>query len=248
MKMAYRKFKRGRYARRARRGFKKMFRRRVRRIAMTIAEKKYYEWICAPGEYVPSSTTPPADMSSEGDKWKLFVGGLPRSLINTMPNGFGQGQRIGNKIFVEYVQLSFIYHFLPPENPTMSVNGCLARYGVYIDKKAGGQATPGNGLLSILPGVYYPQASMRAYQTLGRYKTLLDRQTRISYPAAQGGSGIPAIQHYIPIKRTFNLTSAGSNNRVTANMIENDLIMNWNCSHPDACYAFCLVRVCYRDA
>lgn len=257
--MAYRKFKRSRRSSgRFRRRFRRSFGRRVRRIAYSIAEKKYYQYALyggTSGATFPITTAVSNPMTSTGT-YEVSYGATPRSLVNTIPLGFSDGQRIGNKVFVEYVQLSFYVQFGAPEadamGGSMAVNGCVMRYGLYYDKQAGGGATPLIGLYEPMGGSsQWTYGAFRGKSTLGKYKTLRDKQIRVAYSstaATAGGSGIPAVQEYIPIKRTFSFASASTDTTLSNNMLRNDLALVVSCNHNTSCYIWIGVRVCYRDA
>lgn len=252
--MAYRKFKRSRrsFGRRTRRRFRSSFRRRVRRIAYSIAEKKYWQYTFAgtdtavPVAYGTAWLHPLALNADSVAKDTV----VPRSLVNTIPLGNTSASRIGNKVFVEYIQLSMFVNFDVPAiaNP-MLPNGCLLRYGIYYDKQHGGNA-------AVLPNLFEPYTAatgynygaLRNFNTLGKYKTLRDKQIRMAYTSSTTGTGIPAIQEYIPIKREFTLSTAVTDSTTAANMIKNDLGIFVLCSHSNMCYVRIMVRVCFRDA
>lgn len=257
--MAYRKFKRSRrFAGRSRRRFRRSFGRRVRRIAYSIAEKKYYQYALYGGTSGAPQllTTAVVNPMTATASYAVAYGATPRSLINCVPLGFSDGERIGNKIFVEYVQLSFFIHFGLVEadamGANMAVNGCNMRYGVYYDRQAGGAAAPLVNLYEPMGGsTQWTYGAFRNKATLGKYKTLRDKQIRVAYTdtsATSGASGIPAVQEYIPIKRTFAYNGVATDTTVTSNLLRNDLAIVVSCNHNTSCYIWIGVRVCYRDA
>lgn len=255
--MAYRKFKRmRRFGGRRRRYSRRSFRRRVRRIAYGIAEKKYFEYQLRGGTNPLSFviTDPVAKPIRSVAGFVVNTTPTPRSLINMIGQGLSSADRIGNKIFVEYIQLSIFVEMDTalgagvPEG-TMRLNGCTMRYGVYYDKQAGGTNAPLTRLYTGVGGGGWSYGDFRDNDTLGKYKTLRDKQVRIAYTdTGAAGSGIPAIQEYIPIKREFTLTQQGVDASSTVNMVRNDVGFVLSCNHDANCYAWVAVRVCFRDA
>lgn len=245
-----RKFMRRSFRRRRRyRPRARNFRRRIRRIAFSIAEKKYADFALVPGD--PVRHTASFDTNIVGiSAYAVPANVRPMSVLNRIANGVETGQRIGNNIFVEYIQLTIYIAIKPNPTEVMMTNGCLCRYGLYWDRASGGAATPGIGLFSNdFGGSENGTTKLRDVYTLGKYKTLLDKQFRMAYFTSNNTSGTSVIQHYIPIKRQINYRGpAALSAEQVANMIKNDVFFTICASSAAMCYASIGVRVCYRDA
>lgn len=250
--MAYRKFKRSRrYGGRSRRRMRRSFGRRVRRIAYSISEKKYYEYILHGdgGTVLPITTEIPDDIR-DNLLYHCATFAAPQGLIHHIPKGYEQGQRIGDKIFVEYIQFTITVQFAnPAAASSMGNTGCIMRYGVYLDRAHSQAVTPAPDLFTNFGGALHGSGAMRSIATLGRYKTLRDKQIRVAYNSLDTATGIPVLQEYIPIKREFRFKGSNPASSLdSSNMPMANLAFNAMCNHTDSCYYWLAVRVCYRDA
>ena len=169
----FRRFRRRALGRgRRSRGGRVAFSRRVRRISYGIAERKYNDYSMgadASTYNAPLVTDPGSAEAKVSNRW------LWLNLLGNITQGVGQGQRIGNKIFVRYVQLSLNFQY-SDAGTGMGVNGCRCRYIAAIDRQHGGEAALGTGYFingsSTLPLVNMNVNAFRSARTLGKFKTL----------------------------------------------------------------------------
>jgi len=174
---------------------RKNFSRRVRRIVYSVAEKKYYEFA-----FNPANGTSCPDFSTVSSE-KLAGGwGNQVSLLGAMPQGNGEGQRIGNKIRVKYVQLSTAFAMINQPNAggtagtttTQASNlmGMFCRYMVLLDRQPGGTPCPrqnmnasdtltfntGTGAAANNIAISGDPLNFRDFNLLKRFKVKMDKQ------------------------------------------------------------------------
>lgn len=274
----------GRFSRymRRRRPWRRNYRRRrnysfkrIRNIAFSIAEKKYWQFCFNPNEALLS-----AGLSSLGtNQMALNWFGNQVTLLGNMPQGPAEGQRIGNRIFVKYIQLQIFFEMLPDATGAgidgdTSLYGMFCRYMVLLDKQPGGTPIPRINMDTSFGGggANVPAATVSAFRdfnVLRRFKVLLDKQHQRCVTAAAwkntiagGGtdtapklvgtmSGTIVLQHYIPVNKQFTYTAVGSATDMKAAgavMQDGDLIYQSCPSDSACCKNYVAVRVCYRDA
>lgn len=250
--MAYRRFKRTRRFGRRRsygRRFRRSFIRRVRRIAGTIPEKKYwqYSFYNAAAAYQPYGTSDLTANANIRDFWTM------RSLIAGMPGGSGDGQRIGSKIFVKYVQLTIILNYQPlaAGANSMATNGCVCRYGVWLDRNHGLTAGVGGDIFELQSNPAITTVYLDKHRfTMGKYRTLLDKQHQMHYfqnQANGAGSGSMIYKHYIPINRQINFRSIGTDMYDSSPLPIRDIVFGAASTHDGGCRLNGFVRICYTD-
>jgi len=258
--MAYSKFKRARGRRTFRRRTQRGFRRRVRRIAFGIAEKKYLDYwfgfnlnngAAAQYEEMPL----PNNVTSE-PMCRLPQEFTPVSLVQMIQQGFTRGTRVGNRIALDYIQLviSIAFDgstFAADEN----MNGCVCRYQLIKPK-----GTPGTVAVSPYVSNVFRNSvqAMKDPDQMRTRKTSLDRQVRMAVTStsvggtALSGTGVPVIQHFIKMRGRqvqFNAVAAlNQNMRQCANITDGDVWFQACAENPGMCYMAVGVRVCYRDA
>lgn len=249
--MAYRRMKRFRRYRRRSYGrrFRRNFVRRVRRITGAIAEKKYWQYSLWNNSalYHGYGSADIADTSNIRDRWTM------RTLIAGLPVGAADGQRIGSKIFVKYIQLTVFLHY--KETTTgqegMMTNGCICRYGVWLDRNHGSAVGPGVDIFELqnTPALSTVYLDKNRY-TMAKYKTLLDKQHQMHWfaPGANApGSGSLIFKHYIPINRQFQFRTAGTDMYDSSNLPIRDLVFGAASTHDAMCRLNAFVRICYTD-
>lgn len=246
----FRRFRRRALGRgRRSRGGRVAFSRRVRRISYGIAERKYCDYSMgadAIAYYPPLGSNPGSAEAKVSNQWKFL------NLLGNITQGVGQGQRIGNKIFVRYIQLNLNFQY-DEASAGMGVNGCRCRYVAAIDRQHGSLATIGNGFFvtgsSTAPLVDLNVNAFRSSNTLGKFKTLLDKQHVLSYTGSAFASGVATVQHYIPIFREFQMTYEDSVTPTSAANFPKNALFFGSCSnHTAMCGLTIDVRVCFTDA
>lgn len=257
--MAYRKFRRVSYRRRFRRRARRGFRRRVRRVAMTIAEKKYYQyWFdAAPfsgtiGGNFPKFTAMPSDKPS-GTPYTAQEFSFA-SLLANLQQGFTDGTRIGNRVFVDYIHIVINAIFAPAAGADGTVNGCICRYSVQKVRGTSGSTA----INPMTAGLFHSVVGLKNPAYMRTRKTLLDRQIRMAYTSGsgtgvtnQGGTGTPLIQHYIPVKRVVQFSGINTPDgdmSLTQYMMDNDIQFGACSQMANSCRLIVGVRVCFRDA
>lgn len=245
----FRRFKRRALGRGRRSRGRVAFSRRVRRISYGIAERKYCDFsfgASADSYYPPLGSDPASAQCKVPVQWSWL------NLLGNITQGVGQGQRIGNKIFVRYIQLNLNFQYSDAA-AGMGVSGCRCRYVAAIDRQHGAAAAIGPGYFTL--GSSNPPLNalninaFRNSNTLGKFKTLLDKQHVMSYTGTSFASGVATVQHYIPIFREFQMTYEDSvfpNNG--ANFPKNALFFGSCSNHADMCGLSIDVRVCFTDA
>jgi len=252
-----------------RRSYRRRWNKRVRRIAFSIAEKKYLDICFNPNEGVVHSTFALCGTGQLGIQWA----DNQVSLLGTMGQGAAEGERIGNRIFVKYVQLQLFFEMLPDKDGNgidadTAGLGLYCRYMLLHDKQPGGTAIPRATMSTTFGqgGTNIPNATVsafKAFNTLRRYKTLLDKQhqraiTSMAYDTATpfklnaaSTTGAIVIQHYIPVNKQYTFTQIGSATDMKAAaavMQDGDLLFQVCPSDDACCKCFVGLRICYRDA
>lgn len=258
---------------------RRTFTRRVRHIAFGIAEKKYWDYAFNPKDNLVVANLNGTSTNKLAGSWAN-----QGSLIACMPQGFAEGQRIGNQVIVKYIQLTILTQIAATANSgDQSVSADLAafggfcRYMVLYDRQAGvGSGASGSypkatmtsqgGTWSVLPAAGGAQSmiadsvAFRDYNTLKRYKVLLDKQHNMvplsNAVQATGGfvinTGMRVVQYYIPINKMFqwNATAVTTNMQAsTASLNGKDLVFQVCPSSASGCCTMGVgVRVCYTDA
>lgn len=221
--------------------------RMVRRVTLNLAETKYKEIGPLNPDAVPNWITQAAanPANALGASWHRL------SLLNEIANGTGVDQRIGNRIFVKYVQMYIV----------MSVNASpwtgTCRYLVLEDKMcstaladiSGNYLMAGNVPhikdLTTNPSIYAPKNT----QQFKRWNTLLDRQHNMTATFSTGEPVQPVMQHYIPIGKSFQFLTGGAANLTTnAQLPENALNFYMAANDAGCCQVSIFFRVAFKDA
>lgn len=259
--------------RRWRKFIRRRFTKRVRRVAYSIAEKKYFQfWINAgvgslgsapPSDYVTSNLA-----ATTSDIWRFW------SFLNGIQQGAANNQRIGNNIFVRYVHISLYFVPTPAANGDAVVRdtGSICRYVIVRDRKHGGgqvAATTPSTVYYPAPGDQYwdPAAlgtgaaalgnvlALRNNLTMGRYQTYLDMQHVVSSMSANATdgtmTGTKVVQHFIKVFKPFQYRTVGSVTDFTTasdSMAKTDLQFGIASNAAGCCRVTAFVRVCYNDA
>jgi len=235
-------------SRRFRRIIRKRFRRNVRRIAFGIAEKKYYDYWINPVNNVVYTSYTGAVATQLSQTW------TGASIVCTIPQGFSQGERIGNKIFLKYIQMS-MYFAADPDEVDMVVNGTVCRYMVLMNKNCGKVAASASDVFSSdATAGKASYGALRNFNTLSKYKVMLDRQHTMTVTSinaadatANATTGAACVIHYIPVNKLFTFDSAVTS-RTSANCPLTDIQL-FACANVDTCCALKIkLRLCYTDA
>lgn len=209
--------------------------RRMRTVAYSVAEKKYHEYIANP------------ETNADDFNALTNTGWFSLSCLNGIGVGTAQNQRVGRKIYVRYILLSF--YFAQDGSPDNLTNGATCRYAVVHDRGCNG-TTPGaasvfSNDVSQLAGTA-SFASMRNYDGMNRFRMLLDRQhavTQFDSTAARATfSALRVIQHYVPVFRTIQYTGGATSNNGATSLLKDD-IRAWVSPSTANC---CIVRVACR--
>lgn len=190
-----------------------------------VAEKKYLDYA-----FNPADGSLKADFTTVGTT-KLATGwGNQVSLLSCMQQGNGEGQRIGNKIRVKYVQLSTAFAMINQSSDAgqvtsqgSSLMGMFCRYMVLLDRQPGGTSCPRNNMQPVdqltfqtvttgagtnVIGIHGSALAFRDFNMLKRFKVKLDKQHNAwntngptTVTGGVGGTtGARIEQHYIPMK------------------------------------------------
>jgi len=228
---------------------KRLFANRVRRISYGIAEKKYFEGYFTPGSHTYTGTAP-GDLNNANTVVPVNWNDSQCSLLNLIPFGTGQGERIGNMIFVRYIQLVILIVVDVADEPLI---GGQCRYMVIHDKNHGGnnypqpimqyQSTAGTDK-------FVTWASLKNRDQLARFKTLLDVQHLTHQTSATTVSGSRQIVHYIPVNRRIRFTTeqAGTNLQTASNLPMDDIVFQMASNSANCCRCIVYSRVCFTDA
>lgn len=223
---------------------KKSLRPKIRRITYSMLEKKYADNAAFNLEDGGSTLTTPISTTA----YRFY------SLVNNIRLGTGVNQRIGNKIFVRYLHLTFGFK----TDGDNVLNGSTCRYGVIWNKQANGTLATGADVFS--GGAYEstPEfTSLKNFNTMKKYKTLLDR-AHLIIPATRSGDGTGAahfnfvgqgvIQHYIPINKWVQYSADAAGLASSANLVSNDFLVYIAASNANCCIATLFARICFNDA
>lgn len=255
--------KRSKYARHRRSGTRlfnkfrrRVFRTRIRRIVYGVAIPKYYETLIdVSNGTLFASTSSGSFGSAIGSIAAATVAGC--SLINAIPQGNAQGQRIGDKIMIKYIQIGL--YFNNQSGTTSSIakqDGMYCRYGVFLDKRASNTTTKPiwDPVLWTTSANPYGNAMwpfmFKNFDTLSRFKTLVDGQHRATLMTSDAAnpsmSGTGVVQHFIKLnkKATFSKVSAVSTGDA---MYDNDVWIQVIPSQGSCCSCVAAVRVCFTD-
>lgn len=236
---------------------------KIRRVVRSIAEKKYNDYLIRWNDATPLRTDTfnwPMTMATYAvsNAWRWMT------LTSLLKYGTGLDQRVGNKIFLKYVQLSLMFNYAGTEGPAgnmhvMARNGMLCRYIVARDKLCNNGQPPGAGLMQeSTPALSADPRNVftfRAPNQLAKYKILLDRQMKAavtSMPDAanpeMATTGQQVIQHYIPINRTIRYATDGNDSLTsTLPLVGPDIIIGVVGSIDLCCMLQIRVRLCYQD-
>lgn len=226
--------------------------RRFRRIAFDIAETKYLEL----GPYTPTTIPNWVLQAAANPAGNAQNGFSHMSLLNMMAQGTANNQRIGNKVFIKYIQL-----FICLAPATGFTTGGTCRYLVLMDDMAA-------GTVPTLPGTYLNPAGQGPHLTdltaanagaqiwnpknpdlFKRFKTLLDRQHNMNVYASGVGTPTPVIQHYIPINKVFQYKAGGAANLGTNDQLpETTLNFYLGADAKDCCRVSVYWRVAFKDS
>lgn len=236
-------------------------RQRIRRIAFSIQEKKYLEYVFNPKEKVRGATFGGINTTTAflTDDWNSQV-----SLLCTLQQGNSVSTRMGNRINVKYVQIS--NYFLMNNNPTGAGTdlgatqfGMFCRYMMLLDKQPGGTTLPRANMDTFAGAgaiVGSTVMAFRQFNLLRRFKVLLDAQHQRHLTGnIQAIGNVPTtggivLQHYVKINRQFTFTSTGSATDMSAadNMQDGDILYQCAPSVAACCLNVVMVRICFTDA
>lgn len=269
----YRASKRGRYsrARRRMRTIRRRFTRRVFRAVNRIAEVKYYQFYMdfSTGNFNTSGSTIVASFLSAATPYIYQY-----SIVNPIPVGNTDRSRVGSRIFVKYVLMTWFFNMTPASAPTTNgaVYGMNCRYGMVLDKRADQTATynagppvstrelwdTGNGGLfpagaTAQADVPYQIAAFKSINNMNRFKFMLDRQHRVVYNnlaatvAGSATSGTGIVQHFIPVFKTIDYNFTAGTDLLGGAVQKNDLMVYAVPSDSNCCKVSCAIRIAFTD-
>lgn len=249
-------------ARRRFRGVRRRFTRRVFRAVNRIAETKYYQahMEFAGGTFNLTGATQASSLLSAATG---TVYTYQWSLLNALGVGNTDRTRIGSRIFVKYVLITY-YFQMSVATPGINEGayGMNCRYGLVLDRRADQSDTTtrelwdsGNG------GVYgsantipfYYIAAFKSINNMNRFKFLLDRQHRVIYnnnsgtnsTSATTGTGI--VQHFVPIFKTFDYNYTAGSDMKGGVMQKNDILAYAVPSASNCCIVNATFRIAFTD-
>lgn len=256
----YKRSKFAKYTRRARarrmlgRFRRRVFRSNIRRIVYGVAINKYYETFIDVSNgslYAKSSLVTGAFNNLTA---ATFSG---CSLINAIPQGYAQGQRVGEKITIKYIQLALYFNNSMATTVTnVKQDGMFCRYGVFLDKRASNTTAKPiwDGVLwdtqtSATGTALFPFA-FKNFDTLSRFKTLVDGQHRSTLMTSDATnpslSGTGIVQHFIRLNKRFTYSKVSTNTTGDA-MYDQDVWIQAIPSAATCCALGIAVRVCFND-
>lgn len=269
MPRAYMRRSRRRVSRRRTRTSRRAYVRNVRRIAFSIPERKYYEYW-----FNPQIGIPAPDLLTDDHRSQVFaIAHAPiwraASLLAPLPQGVDNGERIGAKIHVRYVQLSVTIVPVAAANGDLADRlGMLCRYVVARDRLAN---TSFNNTVVTPPQLFQNQSAapisgstttiqntnhslvgdFRYRDNLGRFKIYADQQ-HVAAQTTEATVAAPRIvQHFIKVGRTFTYgagTLAAAELQSFNKLTKGDLLWFSNVNQADCCVVGVQVRICYTDA
>ena len=226
---------------------KKRFTRAVRKIAYTIPEKKCLDitrW--NPGEAINYAT--PADPSTAG-ALKLSTAWHMLCFHNCIQIGTGMTNRIGNKIFLRYIQFSLALQ----GDTDILLNAQTCRWVVFHDKANTGTLPAGSDVFGNDPilgtaGI----GSLKNYNNAHRFQILMDQQHKVQTlivesAAAAANSGTPVMHFYVPVFKEITFKTA-NNDLSTNNCTSDAWCFGITSSVANCCLASLSFRCVFNDA
>lgn len=218
--------------------------RMMRRIAYSIPEKKYFEFICCVSS--ASAVSTPSNSAWQSIPGNLFLSNdfdNQITLLGAIQQGVSENERIGNRIHVKYIQIGLVFQFnnnnIAAANPSPGSNmyGMFCRYCVFEDNQPNGESLPlanlwqdwGNtigsgGSASAVPFDGARTFAFRDFNSLRQFRVKLDMQHKMhntaNTTAAASTSdpapttGIQIVQHYIPVNKTVTYTAVATPNDI----------------------------------
>lgn len=222
---------------------KKSLAPRVKRITYSVLEKKNAENI-----FNMNTSTSLATASLDSTTWKIY------SITNQISQGTTSASRMGNKIFVKYIQLSINF----VNDGDNNLNGSTCRYGVWIDKnKAATHPSATDMFASGTDSATPAYNSCKNFVNRTRFQTKLDRAHLFVTTARSGSTStdftfLPGgvVQHYIPINKWVSYNGTGSTflHTNSDNMAGNNIILAICASAANCCVVNVFYRVVFFDA
>lgn len=246
-KSTYRRGMNNAYARKqVQKAYARKFYKNVRRIAYSIPEKKYHQ---VSRYNVAQAITNAPGFPTVDDATKMTVWTVTDPL-NAIEVGTASDNRIGNKIYVRYVQVSV--------EMTMDgdhlLNASTARMCAFWNRMANNVNTAAADLWTPSTSSIVNQGSLRNVESFSQYTMLLDRQHKTvmtvghaTDPTLRATTGCGVIQFYIPIFKVveYNNTIIDCS---SSNMKGPTLLLCFFNSVSDCCIIKVGWRVCFTDA
>lgn len=264
MKMPYPR----RYRKRARRSRRRMpMARMVRRIVNSVPEKKYWEYWFNPSEG-SKITVPVSPAGTDSVPATVAPFWTFSSLVTLLGQGFSDGQRIGNKVFIRYIQLAVYVQnraetLLPGDAQTIASSGMICRYNVFRTRQNNLQAQsdpiPTNTPYTGTGPNYFNVGNFKDKNQLRNFRTLLDAQHQAHVvdtfqqdaETYRSTSGTRVIQHYLKINKRVDYIldrSALVDMEDSTNLQGTDILFGCCANMAGCCLMQVKVRVCYQDA
>lgn len=264
------------YARRYRKRSRRYRRRgKMGRIMRTLGsirapEKKYFDLWFNPRTGLRYAA-PYAVNQTDSSVVRLNTTWNTVSLLTLLGQGFSDTQRIGNEVFVKYVQLAVyvttiasLDHTADPDtNNIIAANGMLCRYNL-MKVKTNNFDLGNNYMDSVAPTGTGPNifnvGQFKSISIMRNYKTLLDAQhqahvTQFSVATEPTPSfwtsGTRVIQHFLKVNRRarFGTDRSGSTTmNDSSNLSTLDLRFGACANINDCCDMQVHARICFTDA
>lgn len=212
----------------------------VRRITYSIPEKKCFQ--AGAWNVMSAVTDTPADGGGAGTSTQMDASWHFFSLVNSIQQGVALEQRVGNQIYLRYIQFSILFE----GDGDSLTNGMICRYCVIRTNEANGVMPGATAVFANGPTGTATFASLRRYDTKNKYTTLLDKQHATVNTTATTHNPNGVIHGYVGINRKLNYTGT-TNNAAGGNLLEQDYFFAICASVASCCKAHLYWRVVYND-
>jgi len=218
----------------------RQFAQSVRRITYSIPEKKCYQ--VGAWNVMAATTDTPTDAGGSGAATQMDAAWHFFSLVNSIQQGTSVDKRIGNQIFIRYIQFSLLFE----GDGDSLVNGMICRYCVIRNNEANGAIQGATAVFANGPTGTATFASIRRYDTKQKYTTLLDKQHATVNTTATTHNPNGIVHGYVGINRKLNYTGT-TNDAAAGNLLEQDYFFAICASVANCCKTHIYWRVVFND-
>jgi len=186
------------------------------------------------------TTTPANPKALSGLKMDLSWHAI--SLLNPIAIGNTASTRVGNNIYVRYIQVSISF----VGDAVANANGMTCRY-MALKTHANGAAVPAAAqLYNIGPLGTVAFQSLRNWDTNNRYRTVFDRQHHVTNTTTTTNTSNGVVQCFIPVYQKIQYTGA-TVDCSGSNLMTNDVLLAMCSSVTNCCTISISWRVIFND-